>query len=86
MPPRRRWTLTALTVTLLALVTIAPLCPAEESARVELPVEYFARRKSTCDFDAMLKRRYMRVLVVNSKMLYFVDGERQGALNEVART
>ena len=28
----------------------------------------------------MLKRRYMRVLVVNSKMLYFVDRGRQGGL------
>lgn len=77
MPPRRRRALAALTAALLNLVTIAPLSAAEKSARAELPVEYFAGRKLTGDFDAMLKRRYMRVLVVNSKMLYFVDRGRQ---------
>ncbi|HSD10228.1 MAG TPA: transporter substrate-binding domain-containing protein [Candidatus Binatia bacterium] len=65
---------------MLLFVTIAPLLAAEKPAKAELPVEYFAQRKLTGDFDAMLKRRYMRVLVVNSKMLYFVDRGRQGGL------
>jgi membrane-bound lytic murein transglycosylase MltF len=80
MPARLRWTLAAVSATLLVLVTTAPLLAAEKSARAELPVEYFAWRKLTGDFDVLLKRRYMRVLVVNSKMLYFVDRGRQGGL------
>jgi len=61
-------------------MTVAPSFAADKAARTELPVDYFARRKVTGDFDAMLKRRYMRVLVVNSKMLYFVDRGRQGGV------
>jgi membrane-bound lytic murein transglycosylase MltF len=75
-----RPTFTALSFAVFALITIAPLFAAETSATTELPVEYYSRRKLTGDFDAMLKRRYMRVLVVNSQMLYFVDRGRQGGL------
>jgi membrane-bound lytic murein transglycosylase MltF len=59
---------------------IAPSVAAENSARAELPVEYFAGRKLAGDFDTMLKRRFMRVLVADSQMLYFVDRGRQGGL------
>jgi hypothetical protein len=34
-----------------AAMTTAPGSVAEESARTELPVEYFAQRKVTGDFD-----------------------------------
>jgi membrane-bound lytic murein transglycosylase MltF len=45
-----------------------------------LPVEYFAQRKVTGDFDELLTQRYMRVLVVDSKMHYFVDRGHQGGV------
>jgi membrane-bound lytic murein transglycosylase MltF len=77
---RPRPTFTALASALFALVTIAPLFAAETSTTTELPVEYYSGRKYTGDFDAIVKRRYMRVLVVNSEMLYFVDRGRQGGL------
>ena len=69
-------TLTALIV----LLMIATPVVAENSARAELPVEYFAGRKLTGDFDTMLERRFMRVLVTDNQMLYFVDRGRQGGL------
>jgi membrane-bound lytic murein transglycosylase MltF len=80
MPPRRRRTLATLAAALVLFARTATLFGAEKPARAELPVEYLARRKLTGDFDAMLKRRYMRVLVVNSRMLYFVDRGRQAGL------
>ena len=77
MSPRLRWrTLTAL----LVLPMIATPVAAENSARAELPVEYFAGRKLAGDFDTMLERRFMRVLVTDNQMLYFVDRGRQGGL------
>jgi membrane-bound lytic murein transglycosylase MltF len=60
-------------------MTVARASVAEELGRTELPLEYFARRKVTSDFD-VLKQRYLQVLVVDSKMHYFVDRGHQGGL------
>jgi membrane-bound lytic murein transglycosylase MltF len=77
MSPRLRWTtLTAL----VAILMVATPVAAEDSARAELPVEYFAGRRLAGDFDTMLSRRFMRVLVTDNQMLYFVDRGRQGGL------
>jgi membrane-bound lytic murein transglycosylase MltF len=65
---------------LLVLLMIATPVSAENLARADLPVEYFAGRKLAGDFDTMLSRRFMRVLVTDNQMLYFVDRGRQGGL------
>jgi membrane-bound lytic murein transglycosylase MltF len=71
---------TALASALFALIAITPLFAADKPRTTELPVEYYSRRKWIGDFDAIAKRRYMRVLVVNSQMLYFVDRGRQAGV------
>jgi membrane-bound lytic murein transglycosylase MltF len=56
----------------------ALLCPLPAAAAPVL-VDSVVKQKWTGDFDAMLRRRVMRVLVVNSRMFYFVDrGQQRG--------
>ncbi len=54
------------------------LCAPPAAAAPEL-VDAVVNQKWKGDFDAMMRRRILRVLVVNSKTLYFVDrGQQRG--------
>jgi membrane-bound lytic murein transglycosylase MltF len=58
-----------------ALLPTAPLTPAEEIAvdKMALPVP----KPSLGDFDVMRQHRFLRILVVNSRTLYFLDRGRE---------
>jgi membrane-bound lytic murein transglycosylase MltF len=61
----------------LLLLTI-PGVTSSEDAQTDLNVRSFAAR--TSDFDEMLERRLIRVLVVSSKTFYFLDGAQKRGL------
>jgi membrane-bound lytic murein transglycosylase MltF len=64
---------------MIALVLSSISLRAPLAAETRLPVKAFANQKWTGDFDAMMRRWVMRVLVVPSKTLYFVDrGQQRG--------
>jgi membrane-bound lytic murein transglycosylase MltF len=60
----------------------ALLC-ASRAAAAPVLVDAIAKQKRTGDFDAMMRRRLMRVLVANNKTLYFIDrGQPRGVVYE----
>ena len=61
------------------------LWPLPAAAKAEL-VESVVKTKWTGDFAAMMRRRLMRVLVVNNKTLYFIDrGQPRGIAYEALK-
>jgi membrane-bound lytic murein transglycosylase MltF len=74
---------TSLAIVALALLAWTP-CPAAAAQAVDIlrPLE----QRSTGDLDQMIKKRRVRVLVVYSKTLYFVDrGRQRGATYDALR-
>jgi membrane-bound lytic murein transglycosylase MltF len=89
MKPGIRWISTLLLATLLAASPCA-LAQAARKTKTAAPAGEEAlpivSRKFTGDFDAMVKRRMIRVLVVSSKTFYFVDkGTQRGVTYDAFR-
>ena len=67
------------------MLSWALLCPSPAAAKSVL-VESVVNQKWKGDFDAMMRRRVMRVLVVNNRTLYFIDrGQQRGIVYEAFR-
>jgi membrane-bound lytic murein transglycosylase MltF len=65
-----------------AALTWISLCPPLAAAKSAL-VDAVVNQKWKGDFNAMMRRRVMRVLVVNNKTLYFIDrGQPRGIVYE----
>ena len=68
---------------MIALVLSWVSLSAALGAETSVPVEAGVNQKWKGDFDAMMRRRVMRVLVVNSKTIYFIDrGQPRGIAYE----
>jgi membrane-bound lytic murein transglycosylase MltF len=79
---RPRITLTIATLTLLGWAAVTSPAHAAQQANLIRPLE----RSFTGDLDEMVAKRRIRVLVVYSKTLYFVDrGRQRGATYDLGR-
>jgi membrane-bound lytic murein transglycosylase MltF len=68
--------------TFAVVLSWAWVCPAPAAAKPVL-VDAIVNQRWTGDFNAMMRRRLMRVLVVNSKTLYYIDrGQPRGIVYE----
>jgi membrane-bound lytic murein transglycosylase MltF len=72
MSETRRGAFSASAWVIAVVLSWAPLCPPLAAAKTVL-VDTVVKEKWKGDFDAMMRRRVMRVLVVNNKTLYFID-------------
>jgi membrane-bound lytic murein transglycosylase MltF len=63
---------------------VLPAAPALDQPSAAAAKEHFLQKKWTGDFDGMVKRRQIRILVPYSKTLYFVDlGQQRGLAYDV---
>jgi membrane-bound lytic murein transglycosylase MltF len=78
----RRGVRSASVAAIAVLLFSASFC-APRAAAAPVLVDAVVDKKWTGDFDAMMRRRLMRVLVVNNKTLYFIDrGQQRGIVYE----